>query len=165
MDFLLAGTLSSLIYGVSMPGDCPASLHLLLFVCGKHSTPSRTPFRQATKTVCRNTVWNHSGIVLGFTVESRSPSTGFPHGPVLIKNLLRWSKISMLDTYGHVMTLSGHPKTGQWWSGQNRPTGRGRGQSCFILQAPVEASQFSCANSLDHISVHDHDGVDDRAWR
>jgi len=24
--------------------------------------------------------------------------------PVLIKNLLRWSKISMLDTYGHVMT-------------------------------------------------------------
>jgi hypothetical protein len=23
---------------------------------------------------------------------------------VLIKNLLRWSKISMLDTYGHVMT-------------------------------------------------------------
>jgi hypothetical protein len=31
MDFLLAGTLSSLIDGVSMPGDCPASLHLLLF--------------------------------------------------------------------------------------------------------------------------------------
>jgi integrase len=24
--------------------------------------------------------------------------------PVLIKNLLRWSKISMLDVYGHVMT-------------------------------------------------------------
>jgi hypothetical protein len=27
MDFLLAGTLSSFIDGVSMPGDCPASLH------------------------------------------------------------------------------------------------------------------------------------------
>jgi hypothetical protein len=49
MDFLLAGTLSSFVDGVSMPGDCPASLHLLLFFCGKHSAPSRTPFRQATK--------------------------------------------------------------------------------------------------------------------
>src|ERR1019366_9730155 len=45
MDFLLAGTLSSFVYGVSMPADCPASLHLLLFVCGKHSAPSRTPIR------------------------------------------------------------------------------------------------------------------------
>ena len=26
------------------------------------------------------------------------------NNPALIKNLLRWSKISMLDTYGHVMT-------------------------------------------------------------
>lgn len=26
------------------------------------------------------------------------------NSPVLVKNLLRWSKISMLDTYGHVMT-------------------------------------------------------------
>jgi hypothetical protein len=26
------------------------------------------------------------------------------NSPVLIKNLLRWSKISMLDVYGHVMT-------------------------------------------------------------
>jgi integrase len=26
------------------------------------------------------------------------------NNPVLIKNPLRWSKISMLDTYGHVMT-------------------------------------------------------------
>src|SRR5271157_4748150 len=41
----LSGTLSSFIYGVSMPGDCPASLRLLLFVCGKHSAPSLTPFR------------------------------------------------------------------------------------------------------------------------
>jgi len=45
MDFLLAGTLSSFIDGVLMPVDCPALLHLLLFVCGKHSAPSRTPFR------------------------------------------------------------------------------------------------------------------------
>src|ERR1019366_3056438 len=51
MDFLLAGALSSFSDGVSMSGDCPASLHLLLLGCGKHSAPSRTPFRQATKTV------------------------------------------------------------------------------------------------------------------
>ena len=47
--------------------------------------------------------------------------------------------------------LSGHPKTGQWWSGQNRPTGRGRGLSCSTLQPAVEASPFSYANSEDHI--------------
>jgi hypothetical protein len=47
--------------------------------------------------------------------------------------------------------LSGHPKTGQRWSGQNRPTGRGRGLSCSTLQPPVEASLFSCANSGDRI--------------
>jgi hypothetical protein len=47
--------------------------------------------------------------------------------------------------------LSGHPKTGQRWSGQNRPTGRGRGLSCFILPPPVVASLFSYANSEDHI--------------
>jgi hypothetical protein len=50
-----------------------------------------------------------------------------------------------------IMYLSGHPKTGQWWSGQNRPTGRGRGLSCFILPPPVVASLFSYANSEDHI--------------
>jgi len=47
--------------------------------------------------------------------------------------------------------LSGHPKTGQRWSGQNRPTGRGRGLSCSTLQPPVEASIFSCANSGERI--------------
>jgi hypothetical protein len=26
------------------------------------------------------------------------------NNPVLIKNLLRWSKVPMLDVYGHVMT-------------------------------------------------------------
>src|ERR1700689_3707123 len=45
------------------------------------------------------------------------------------------------------VSLSGHPKTGQWWSGQNRPTGGGRGLSCFILPPPVVASLFSYANS------------------
>jgi hypothetical protein len=40
------------------------------------------------------------------------------------------------------LCLSGHPKTGQRWSGQNRPTGRGRGLSCFTLQLPVQASRF-----------------------
>jgi hypothetical protein len=49
------------------------------------------------------------------------------------------------------VTLSGHPKTGQWWSGQNRPTGRGRGLSCSTLQPAVEASPFSYANCEDHI--------------
>ncbi len=49
------------------------------------------------------------------------------------------------------LALSGHPKTGQRWSGQNRPTGRGRGLSCFILPPPVAASLFSYANSEDHI--------------
>src|SRR5216683_4561174 len=49
------------------------------------------------------------------------------------------------------LSLSGHPKTGQRWSGQNRPTGRGRGLSCFILPPPVAASLFSYANSEDHI--------------
>jgi hypothetical protein len=45
MDDLLAGTLFSLFMEFSMPGYCPALLHLLLFACGKHSAPSRTPFR------------------------------------------------------------------------------------------------------------------------
>src|SRR5271167_4430102 len=77
MDFLLAGTLSSLLDGVSMPGDCPASLHLLLFVCGKHSAPSRTPFRQATKTVRLPTgigVHLQTGMLFGITTESCSAS-------------------------------------------------------------------------------------------
>src|ERR1035441_5230598 len=77
MDFLLAGTLSSFIYGVSMPGDCPASLHLLLLVCGKHSAPSRTPFRQATKTVRLPTgmgVHLQTGMLFGITTESCSAS-------------------------------------------------------------------------------------------
>jgi hypothetical protein len=77
MDFLLAGTLSSFIDGVSMPGDCPASLHLLLLVCGKHSAPSRTPFRQATKTVRLPTgigVHLQTGMLFGITTESCSAS-------------------------------------------------------------------------------------------
>ena len=60
-----------------MPGDCPASLHLLLFVCGKHSAPSRTPFRQATKTVRLPTgigVHLQTGMLFGITTESCSAS-------------------------------------------------------------------------------------------
>ena len=73
----LAGTLSSSIYGVSMPGDCPASLQLLLFVCGKHSAQSRTPFRQATTTVRLPTgigVHFQTGMLFGITTESCSAS-------------------------------------------------------------------------------------------
>src|ERR1019366_1137101 len=58
-------------------GDCPASLHLLLFVCGKHSAPSRTPFRQATKTVRLPTgigVHLQTGMLFGITTESCSAS-------------------------------------------------------------------------------------------
>ena len=50
-----------------------------------------------------------------------------------------------------IKVLSGHPKTGQRWSRQNRPTGRGRGLSCFTLPPPVVASLFLYANSEDHI--------------
>jgi hypothetical protein len=69
MDFLLAGTLFSFIYGVSMPGDCPASLPLLRLACGKHSAPSRTPFRSTTKTVRLPT-----GIAFTFRPECCSES-------------------------------------------------------------------------------------------
>ena len=60
-----------------MPGDCPASLHFLLFVCGKHSVPSRTPFRWATKTVRLPTgigVHLQTGMLFGFTTEWCSAS-------------------------------------------------------------------------------------------
>jgi hypothetical protein len=47
--------------------------------------------------------------------------------------------------------LRGHLKTGQRWSLQNRPTESGLGLSCFTLPPRVEASLFSCANSVDRI--------------
>ena len=77
MDNLLAGTLISLSMEFLMPGYCPASLLLLLFVCGKHSAPSRTPFRQVTKTVRLPTgigVHLQTGILFGFTTEWCSAS-------------------------------------------------------------------------------------------
>jgi hypothetical protein len=49
------------------------------------------------------------------------------------------------------LRLRGHRKTGQRWSLQNRPTESGLGLGCFTPTPPVEASLFSCANSVDHI--------------
>jgi hypothetical protein len=43
------------------------------FACGKHSAPSRTPFRYRAKSVRLPT-----GMVFAFRTESRSPSIGFP---------------------------------------------------------------------------------------
>src|ERR1039458_6334978 len=60
-----------------MPGDCPASLPLPLFVCGKHSAPSRTPFRRTAKTVRLPTgigVHLQTGMLFGVTTESCSAS-------------------------------------------------------------------------------------------
>ena len=47
--------------------------------------------------------------------------------------------------------LRGHLKTGQRWSLQNRTTESGLGLGCFTPTPPVEASLFSCANSVDRI--------------
>jgi|GEM_PF-4445932 len=57
---------------------------------------------------------------------------------------------------GHIedevsVSLRGHLKTGQRWSLQNRPTESGLGLGCFTPTPPVEASLFSCANSVDRI--------------
>jgi hypothetical protein len=89
MDNLLAGTLISLSMEFLMPGYCPASLLLLLFVCGKHSglKPNAIPVdddncspshRNRRSLSDRNTVRIHNGMVFGFRPESRSSSTGFP---------------------------------------------------------------------------------------
>jgi hypothetical protein len=89
MDFLLAGTLISFIYGVSMPGDCPASLRLLPVRLWKtfRSKPNAipvddkncSPFHRNRRSASdRNAVRNHNGMVFSFGPESRSPSTGFP---------------------------------------------------------------------------------------
>lgn len=52
-----------------MPVIVQRRRRLLLFVCGKHSVPSRTPFRQATKTVRLAT-----GMAFTFTTEYCSDS-------------------------------------------------------------------------------------------
>jgi HAMP domain-containing protein len=59
-----------------------------------------------------------------------------------------WSA-EMFNIFG--FDLRGHRKTGQRWSLQNRPTESGLGLGCFTPTPPVEASLFSCANSVDHI--------------
>jgi hypothetical protein len=46
--------------------------------------------------------------------------------------------------------LSGHLKTGQMWSVQNRPKEVGRELGCFNLPPLGEASLFSYANCVDH---------------
>jgi hypothetical protein len=69
MDNLLAGTLFSLIRGVSMPVIVQRRCRLLLFVCGEHSAPSRTPFRPGDKTVRLA-----NGMAFTFTTEYCSDS-------------------------------------------------------------------------------------------
>jgi hypothetical protein len=58
-----------LVRGVSMPVIVQRRRKLLLFACGKHSVPRRTPFRQATKTVRLAT-----GMAFAFTTEYCSDS-------------------------------------------------------------------------------------------
>jgi hypothetical protein len=50
---------------------------------------------------------------------------------------------------GHNSYPQGHRKTGQRWSRQNRSNGCGPGRGCFTPTLPVEASLFSCTNSVD----------------
>src|SRR6266568_7638291 len=61
-----------------MPGDCPASLRpTAVRLCGKHSAPSRTPFRWTTRTVRLPTgigVRLQTGMLFGFITECCSAS-------------------------------------------------------------------------------------------
>jgi hypothetical protein len=58
---------------------------------------------------------------------------------------------ALSDLVRPTLSLRGHLKTGQRWSLQNRPTESGLGLGCFTPPPPVEASLFSCANSVDRI--------------
>jgi hypothetical protein len=88
MDFLLAGTLSSLIDGVQCRGlssvAAPPAVRLLkTFRSKPNAIPPGdedcSPFHRNRRSPSdRNAVRTHNGIVFGFTTESRSPSTGFP---------------------------------------------------------------------------------------
>jgi hypothetical protein len=110
MDNLLAGTLFSLIRGVSMPVIVQRRCRLLLFVCGEHSAPSRTPFRPGDKNCSpchRNGVRFHNGMVFGFRPEwcSSSDRNGVhlrPDSPVdIVRNLsfdTKETKLSYLAT-------------------------------------------------------------------
>ena len=83
-----------------MPGDCPASLHILLFVCGKHSAPSRTPFRYQAKTVRLATgigVQLQTGIAFTFDRISR-----------------RFSAILTLSAYELLFSFSSPKEKGQF---------------------------------------------------
>jgi len=60
-----------------MPVIVQRRCRLLLFVCGEHSAPSRTPFRSGDKNCSpchRNGVHFHNGILFGFTTEWCSAS-------------------------------------------------------------------------------------------
>jgi hypothetical protein len=57
----------------------------------------------------------------------------------------KWGEPPPMDT-----GLSGHLKTGQMWSVQNRPKEVGRELGCFNLPPLGEASLFSYANCVDH---------------
>src|ERR1700757_153377 len=69
MDFLLAGTLFSLFMEFQCRVIVQRGYLLRRLACGKHSAPSRTPFRSATKTVRLPT-----GIAFTFRPESCSES-------------------------------------------------------------------------------------------
>jgi PAS domain S-box-containing protein len=88
---------------------------------------------------------NLLGVILGYCelLEHRFTPDG--------SNRRMVEQIHSAGTRAASLSLSGHPKTGQRWSGQNRPTGRGRGLSCFTLQLPVQASLILYANSADRI--------------
>jgi hypothetical protein len=77
MDFLLAGTLISFIYGVSMPGDCPASLPLLQLVLWKtfRSKLNAIPVQAKNCSACHwNGVHLQTGMLFGITTEWCSAS-------------------------------------------------------------------------------------------
>jgi 20S proteasome alpha/beta subunit len=82
------------------------------------------------------------------------------HRAVLLASYLV-SQSKEIDTY----VLSGQAKSGQWWSGQNRPTDVVRDVISFSPFSPGPASPFSCASSLARISGCDRGVAGGRAWR
>src|SRR5712664_1331876 len=71
----------------------------------------------------------------------------------------KWERMDIGDV------LSGQVKSGQRWSGQNRPTDAARNLVSFNPFSPAQASPFLCASSVAHISGCGRDGAGGRAWR